>query len=96
MRSFPFFRDLEHFFKEAFRILRKDGIFCFTVGNLRNKNNETIDIEEITDKKTGMKMYKHSQDYVLKLSQKFDFELLKKLEFIGLDHQKEDFYLKVS
>lgn len=87
---FHFFRDLEHFFDESYRVLKKDGTFCLTIGDTKN---EKIDIEEMTVEETGNTIYKHGQDYILGIVEKLDFKLLKKLKFCGLDDQRKEFYL---
>jgi len=99
---FYFFRDLEPFLKESKRILKKGGIFGFTVENLKkgyeeeyvNKDNDQI--SERLIEKVGVKVYRHSQEYVEGLIKKYNFEILKKLEYFAYNSptEKKDIYFK--
>jgi len=89
---FHFFEDLEHFFKQSRRILKKSGTFSFTVEDLKNSNEK---ISERIDEKSGIKVYRHRQDYIEELIEKYDFKLLKRLRFLAFnDPSKKEKYPK--
>lgn len=72
---FHFFQDLDRFFKETHRTLKEGGIFSFTV-----KDSDTLVSREVNEE-YDMVIYGHSKEYVTKLSQKYDFKILKSLNF---------------
>lgn len=72
---FHFFKDLERFFKESHRILKEQGIFSFTV-----KDSDTF-ISCDVDEEYNLTICGHSEEYIAKLIQEYDFELLKSLKF---------------
>lgn len=87
---FHFFADLEHFFSESHRILVPNGTFSFIV------QNSNDDISETVDEEYGIPVYGHSEIYIERLVEKYNFELLKKQSFSALKNLsgKEKFYFK--
>jgi len=86
---FYFFSDLEHFFADVKPILKKGGIFSFTVEKQKsgytkkyvNKDNDLI--SERLIKKAGVIVYRHAEEYIQGLIKKYNFQLLKKLEYFA-------------
>lgn len=73
---FHFFKDLEMFFRESYRILKEDGTFSFTV-----KDSET-ETSIAFDEGYEILFYGHYDEYIEELIQKYNFKLLKKLRFL--------------
>lgn len=73
---FHFFNNLENFFRESYRILKKGGTFSFTV------KDSDIRISSNYDNEWGITVYGHSDQYIMELIQKYDFKPLKRLKFI--------------
>jgi len=79
--------DLDELFSEISRVLRKGGLFCFTVDE-RTKgsiNHETVqydvDIEEYESPKSKIKSYKHSETYITELFLKNSFVVRREKSF---------------
>ncbi len=97
-----FFENLEPFFSEAKRLLKTNGIFAFTVENLKsgyskkyiNKDNDLISKRII--EKAGVEVFRHSDEYVGNLIKKYNFEVLKKIEYFAYNSPTEnkDIYFK--
>jgi predicted TPR repeat methyltransferase len=97
-----FFENLEPFFIEAKRILKSNGIFAFTIENLKsgyskkytNKDNDLISKRII--EKVGVEVFRHSDEYVGNLIKKYNFEVLKKFEYFAYHSPTEnkDIYFK--
>ena len=99
-----FFDNLEPFFIEARRLLKgSEGIFGFTIENFEgdlkegyvNKGNDYV--SKRMDEKKGVKLFRHSDEYIKLLIKKHQFELLKELKYFAytsLD-DKRDIYFKV-
>ena len=98
-----FFENLEPFFTEAKRLSESNGIFAFTIENLKrgyskkyvNKDNDLISKRII--EKAGVEVFRHSDKYVGNLIKKYKFEVLKKLEYFAYNSPTEnkDIYFKV-
>jgi ubiquinone/menaquinone biosynthesis C-methylase UbiE len=92
---FYFFENLEPFFKEAYRVLNRGGTFSFTVENLRsedpkkyiNKDNDLI-CKGIADK-NGVTLFRHSQEYINHLINRYKFGLLKSVEYFAYNSPVE-------
>ncbi|NMC59062.1 MAG: class I SAM-dependent methyltransferase [Candidatus Methanofastidiosa archaeon] len=80
---FHFIKDLELIFKKANIVLKKGGIFCFTV---KDTDNSDLDITECLHKEAGVLVYSHSGKYIEKLREDFKFEFLKKQKFLGVNN----------
>lgn len=81
-----FFEDLEKFFAESNRILKERGTLSFTV-----KDSKTGISREV-DKEYNIAVYGHSDEYIEKLIQKYNFKLRKRLRFLTWkDLSKQDF-----
>lgn len=72
---FHFFKELEKFFTESYRILKEDGTFSFTVKDSEVKISATFDEEY------QIAVYGHSDEYVEELAKQYEFKLLKRLKF---------------
>jgi len=89
---FHFFSDLEHFLKEAARVLKPKGFFAFTVSHLDS------DMPEFSTHETshaGLFLYKHSNPYVETLYRKYKFDLIKSMKFIVLDENEQDLAMQM-
>lgn len=81
-----FFEDLEMFFRESHRILKKRGTFSFTVQDSKTRISTTFD-EEYEVLFCG-----HSDEYIEELIQKHEFKLLKRSNFLEFkDLSKKDY-----
>ncbi|TKJ39949.1 SAM-dependent methyltransferase [candidate division LCP-89 bacterium B3_LCP] len=96
---FHFFGDLRSFFGETARILKKGGIFGFTVGPLKVEEDQVKENEYIQklDEASGTSIYFHSDSYIQKLLKENDFTQLKMLEFIASinPETKEEHYCRL-
>ena len=72
---FHFFRNLEHFFEESRRLLKKGGTFNFTVESPKDVVGISKRFFE------GIAVYQHGHQHVKELMRKYDFELLKEQAF---------------
>lgn len=79
--------------------IKQGGIFGFTVDEkVKNEKDDfrKSDIEGIYYKRhlqSGLKIYKHHEEYVLNILQRFGYELLKKLKFLAfLDEENNISY----
>lgn len=88
--TFYFLKDLNHPFKETRRVLKTGGIFTFSIEEL--EGNEHISyipdedgkiISEPILEKTGVKVYRHDSQDVEKLLRRYDFEVLKRLNYLA-------------
>ncbi|WP_440945114.1 class I SAM-dependent DNA methyltransferase [Methanosarcina sp. T3] len=72
---FHFFEKLDIFFKEIGRVMKKDGIFSFTVMVSEE------DLSHYTDAGSGLSIYFHNDSRVIELLNKYGFSLLKCITF---------------
>ncbi len=79
---FHFIKDLKPIFKKTNIVLKKGGIFCFTV---RDTDDSGPDITEYRHKEAGVLIYSHSDKYIEKLTEDYKFEFLKKQKFLGVN-----------
>jgi ubiquinone/menaquinone biosynthesis C-methylase UbiE len=92
-----FFDDLTRFFSEVKRVIRKDGIFAFTISpsNLLKSNEGYNDfIESPTG--WGVSIYKHSQEYINNLLKNSGFELKKEQRVLLKDADKKKHNMEFS
>jgi len=76
------FADLTPIFTETARILRKDGIFGFIVGNrAAEEPTEVVVRAEHSHMDEPITMFLHSEKQILDWLEKFGFELLRNLDF---------------
>jgi predicted TPR repeat methyltransferase len=79
---FNFINDLSPVFKEVARILRKDGLFAFVVGDRSEDETFTIEVgKEHTMSDQAVTMYRHSVKQIGELLSSFGFKLLRDLPF---------------
>jgi predicted TPR repeat methyltransferase len=80
--------NLESIFKQTYSLLNSNGYFGFTF----EKINDTIDnfeesatrgLFEREDKQSGIKVFRHTEKYVLELMKLNGFHLLKQTEFLA-------------
>lgn len=95
--SAHFFGDLDHFFSEASRLLKKGGLFSIDIEKLRDKDSES-DYQETTypaDHGTAIQ-YKHRESYIDNLLKKHNFEPIKNMEYVAYPSKllKEYVYFK--
>lgn len=91
-----FFKDLEPFFKEAQRMLKKRGTFSFTIENTP-KEIISNQISERVIETVGFKVYCHSFDYIKNLIEKYNFQILKNIEYLAYNSptEKKDIYFQL-
>ncbi len=79
--------DLSKLFSNISRILRKDGLFCFTIDDQNNgaDNSENMlcnrSVLEYTNPKSGIKTYNHSEEYITDLLIKNNLTVIKNQTF---------------
>lgn len=78
---FNFFKDLEHFFSEARRLLTPNGILGFTV--VDHKGDKKIFTKK--DEKWNTTTYHHHRLYIEEMMNRYKFECLKDIDFISYD-----------
>jgi predicted TPR repeat methyltransferase len=78
---FNFFKDLNHFFSEARRLLAHNGTFGFTV--VEHKGDEKIFIKK--DKNWDILTYHHNRSYIEEMMARYNYECLKDINFIAYD-----------
>ncbi|MBN1292609.1 MAG: class I SAM-dependent methyltransferase [Candidatus Latescibacteria bacterium] len=92
-----FFDDLTGLFFEIKRVIRKNGIFAFTISpsNLF-KNDE--DYKDFIESPTGwgVSIYKHSQEYINNLLKNSGFELIKEQRVLLKDADKIEHNMEFS
>jgi predicted TPR repeat methyltransferase len=72
---FHFFRDIDIFFKEASRLLKRNGMFIFTVMEAEGEK------PPYPDEASGIWIYYHSDEVVAMLARAYGFMPLKKVSF---------------
>lgn len=72
---FHFFKELDVFFKETSRIMKKDGTFSFTVMVSEE------DVLQYTDTGSGVLIYYHDDFQIIELLNKYNFSMLKLVTF---------------
>jgi ubiquinone/menaquinone biosynthesis C-methylase UbiE len=72
---FHFYRELDVFFKETNRVMKKGGTFSFTVMVSED------DIQQYTDTDSGVFIYFHDDFQVTELLNKYGFNILKRVTF---------------
>lgn len=78
---FNFFKELDHFFSEAKRMLATNGTFGFTVVDY--KGDEKIYTRK--EKNWDTLTYHHNRSYIEELMARYNFECLKDIDFIAYD-----------
>jgi predicted TPR repeat methyltransferase len=78
---FNFFKDLEHFFLEARRLLASNGTFGFTIVD----HNGDKKIFTKKDEKWNTIIYHHHRSYIEEMMSRYKFEYLKDIDFITYD-----------
>ncbi len=89
------FRDLGRLFKETARILKKGGIFAFTVEEQKSGQDDQyeinrVDVSEKPKAETAVTLFRHSSDYIAQLLDDSGFILLKSLEFLAFKYPAEN------
>jgi len=98
---FHFFGGLCAIFQEVQRLLKAEGIFAFTVSSPTSKEissnlGHSPEYFKIPTK-WGIPIYKHTNEYILKLAEDFGFVILKeqKLQVFSGDKKSEDLLFKI-
>lgn len=92
-----FFDNLTRLFSEIKRVIRKNGIFAFTISpsNLLKSDGDYKDfIESPTG--WGVSIYKHSQEYINNLLKNSGFELIKEQRVLLKDADKNEHNMEFS
>lgn len=74
---FHFYKELDVFFKETSRVVKKDGIFSFTVMVSEDK------LQQFTDTGSGVFIYYHDDSQITELLNKYGFSMLKCITFFA-------------
>jgi len=87
---FNFFSDLSPFFQETGRILRKNGLFVFVVGDRSENDSPAIEVgAEHTKSGKTVTMYLHSAKQITELIVRYGFEPLRDLSFtVFMDRER--------
>lgn len=92
-----FIKDLTSIFAEVKRLIKKNGIFAFTISPLKI-SRKSIDYHDCIESPTGwgVSIWKHSQEYIQKLLDDFKFELIKEQRVLFKDADKIEFNMEFS
>lgn len=87
---FNFFSDLSPIFQEASRILRKDGLFVFVVGDRSENEPHSIEVgAEHTKSEKTVTMYLHSPKQIAELMTRYGFKPMRDLSFtVFMDRER--------
>ena len=88
---FHFFGDLENLFREVGRVMKKGGVFSFTIA----PNNIGIDYEK-EDTAWRVPIYKHSIQYIKELLNKNGLQIKKEQRLLVKGADKETFNMLFS
>lgn len=66
-----FFSSLDHLFTEISRVLKRDGLFAFTI-----MENQMNDIPYISETTNGIDLYFHNNNYINEITQKYNFAFI--------------------
>lgn len=85
-----FFSDLSPVFNEAARILRKEGLFAFVVGDrVENEAHEVKVGPEHTKSEKTVRMYRHSPKQIDVWLERYGFKLMRSLVFrVFMDRER--------
>jgi len=80
--------DLEYIFKQTSLILDKNGCFGFTYEGMLDSDDEYKEssiagLFEQQNLQSGIKVFRHTDEYIFKLMETNGFQLLKKTEFLA-------------
>jgi ubiquinone/menaquinone biosynthesis C-methylase UbiE len=94
---FHFIHDLDRIFCEIKRIIRKNGIFAFTIAPSHVLNCDE-DYQDILESPTGwgVSIYKHSQKYLDNLLKRYGFGILKEQRLFFKDAAKKEHNMEFS
>lgn len=88
------FKDLSPLFAEVARIVKTNGIFAFTVEEQKTGQEVSYAINrvEVAEKpdETAVRLYRHSEDYIVQILGQYGFELLRVLEFVAFKYPAEN------
>jgi len=89
-----FFKDLSPIFREASRIIRKQGTFSFIVAQKENHDESEIQVgSEHTHSDASITMYRHSTKQISNFVNQNNFDLKRTLEFpVYMDRHKSRSY----
>ena len=73
---FHFFKSLDVFFMETSRILKNDGIFCFTVAEPAGGETEHVNDDY------GIVIYSHDDSYVDLMAERYGFIRMKSISYL--------------
>ena len=96
MAVFNFIRELGPIFEEVARIVRMGGIFGFMVFEQKPQcrdgwvSYKGDDISEKTDEESGVRMFRHSEEYISRLLRGNGFTVLRSHRFAGLMRPSSD------
>lgn len=94
------FRELDGLFRDIARILREGGIFAFTVEPQKPGEEESYPINPVEvaeqPKEGAVRLFRHSDETIMRLLQENQMERLKALEFLAFRYpaEKRDVYFK--
>jgi len=90
---FHFFSDLQPIIKEAYRILRSDGIFAFTIASLTKKETGSYseNMPDYIEVQSAWKIpiFKHSDKYIDKISQDLNLTIQKEQKLLVASGDKK-------
>jgi predicted TPR repeat methyltransferase len=92
-----FFENISSLFNEIKRLIRKNGIFAFTISPSNLLKSEK-DYKDFIESPTGwgVSIYKHSQEYINNLLKNSGFELLKEQRVLFKDADKTEHNMEFS
>jgi predicted TPR repeat methyltransferase len=89
------FRNLDPLFQDIARIIKEQGVFAFTVEDLKPGQDEAYAINRVTvteqpEPETAVHLFRHSEEYIARLLDQNGFVPLKAVEFLAFKYPAEN------
>ena len=89
------FRELAPLFTEAARVMRQQGVFAFTVEDLRAGQEASYainrtNVDDLPDPETAVRLHRHARDEIVHMLGQAGFSLLDSEDFVGFHYPAEE------